>query len=330
MKKRLLLLLGILPVLTLAQRTYTISDFSSTYNATIAIEQGFENDTFKKGSFSIVNTSTDKQVLFIESDELIIETDNNTEEKINTISLPYDRQNFLIFQDFNFDGLEDVAFMDGHNSCYGGPSYQIYLQEHQTFVHSPEFTRLSYEYCGMFQIAEKTKTIHTMTKSGCCWHQFSEFKVQDNKPIAIKISEESMNPNGMLIDYVEKERVNNQMVETKYSVLPDSGFDIQTIFSFQFKNGKKMSLIHAFSNQLYYAFTDKEETVELFYEDNFVYDKSKNSLSFTNKNTSYQISTTGITIRTPRKNISMNAVAETVEGELASVLRLTLENMRVE
>ncbi|WFO16182.1 hypothetical protein M601_021465 [Cellulophaga baltica 4] len=330
MKKRLLLLLGILPVLTLAQRTYTISDFSSTYNATIAIEQGFENDTFKKGSFSIVNTSTDKQVLFIESDELIIETDNNTEEKINTISLPYDRQNFLIFQDFNFDGLEDVAFMDGRNSCYGGPSYQIYLQEHHTFVHSPEFTRLSYEYCGMFQIAEKTKTIHTMTKSGCCWHQFSEFKVQDNKPIAIKIIEESMNPNGMLIDYVEKERVNNQMVETKYSVLPDSGFDIQTIFSFQFKNGKKMSLIHAFSNQLYYAFTDKEETVELFYEDNFVYDKSKNTLSFTNKNTSYQISTTGITIRTPRKNISMNAVAETVEGELASVLRLTLENMRVE
>ncbi|MCR1026849.1 hypothetical protein NQT66_18665 [Cellulophaga baltica] len=330
MKKPLLLLLGILPVLTLAQRTYTISDFSTTYKATIEIEHGFENKDFKKGSFSIVNNTTNKQVLFIESDELIIETEDNTEDNTNAVLLPYDRQNFLIFQDFNFDGLEDVAFMDGRNSCYGGPSYQIYLQEHQTFVHSPEFTRLSYEYCGMFQIAEKTKTIHTMTKSGCCWHQFSEFKVQDNKPIAVKISEESMNPNGMLIDYVEKVRVNNQMVETKYSTLPDSGFDIQTIFSFQFKNGKKMSLVHAFSNQLYYVFTDKENKVELFYDEDFIYHKDKNTLTFTRKNTSYQISTTGITVLTPSKNIPMNADAETIEGELTSVLRLTLENMRVE
>ncbi|MBO0589918.1 hypothetical protein I2486_00725 [Cellulophaga sp. E16_2] len=330
MKKKLPLLLGILPVLATAQLTYTITDFSTTFNATLEIEQGFENHEFKKGIFSIVDTTTDKQVLFIESDELIIETDLTTEEKTTSTTLPYDRQNFLIFQDFNFDGLKDIAYMDGRNSCYGGPSYQIYLQEHQAFVYSPEFTRLSYEYCGMFQIAEKTKTIHTMTKSGCCWHQFSEFKVQNNIPIAIKISEESMNPNGILLDYVEKERVNNQMIETKYSTLPDSGFDIQTIFSFQFKNSKKMNLVHAFSNQLYYVFTDKEDKVELFYDENFVYNKSKNTLTFTRKNTRYQISTTGITVQTPSKNIPMNADGETIEGELASLLSLTLDNLRVE
>ncbi|ADV47526.1 hypothetical protein Celal_0175 [Cellulophaga algicola DSM 14237] len=330
MKKLFILFFVSTPFLISAQTTYTILDFSTHYNAQIEIEQGFENHEFKKGSFSIVNTTTDKQMLFIESDELIIETDLTTKEKTTSTTLPYDRQNFLIFQDFNFDGLKDIAYMDGRNSCYGGPSYQIYLQEHQAFVYSPEFTRLSYEYCGMFQIAEKTKTIHTMTKSGCCWHQFSEFKVQNNIPIAIKISEESMNPNGILLDYVEKERVNNQMIETKYSTLPDSGFDIQTIFSFQFKNSKKMNLVHAFSNQLYYVFTDKEDKVELFYDEDFIYHKDENTLTFTRKNTRYQISATGITVQTPSKNIPMNADGETIEGELASLLSLTLDNLRVE
>ncbi|MFI8606645.1 hypothetical protein ACIGCP_19420 [Cellulophaga baltica] len=91
-----------------------------------------------------------------------------------------------------------------------------------------------------------------------------------------------------------------------------------------------MNLVHAFSNQLYYVFTDKENKVELFYDEDFIYHTDKNILTFTRKNTSYQISATGITVLTPSKNIPMNADAETIEGELASLLSLTLSNMHIE
>jgi CRISPR/Cas system-associated endoribonuclease Cas2 len=32
-----------------------------------------------------------------------------------------------------------------------------------------------------------------MTKSGCCWHQYSTFVVEDNKPKVVEIIEEVAN-----------------------------------------------------------------------------------------------------------------------------------------
>lgn len=63
----------------------------------------------------------------------------------------------MIYEDFNFDGKNDFAIMDGRFSCYGGPSFQVYLATANGFRHSPEFTRLAQEYCGMFEVNPKDK-----------------------------------------------------------------------------------------------------------------------------------------------------------------------------
>ena len=34
----------------------------------------------------------------------------------------------------------------------------------------------------MFVVDAKNKVISTMTKSGCCWHQYSDYIVENNHP----------------------------------------------------------------------------------------------------------------------------------------------------
>src|SRR5690606_16191548 len=80
------------------------------------------------------------------------------------------------------------AIMDGHNSCYGGPSFRVYLATGKGFSFNEAFTRLAQEYCGMFGVDPDQKKIYTMIKSGCCWHESTQFIVKDNKPFATKIT----------------------------------------------------------------------------------------------------------------------------------------------
>lgn len=68
------------------------------------------------------------RVLEINSDEFIYELDENFHVKTNVIELPYREQSILIHEDFNFDGIKDLATMDGQFSCYHGASFQIYLE----------------------------------------------------------------------------------------------------------------------------------------------------------------------------------------------------------
>lgn len=88
--------------------------------------------------------------------------------RIDTIDMGYD---YMIYQDFNFDGIKDFAITNElHGSCYGMTSYKIYLSSNGKFIFSPSFTKLTEEYCDMFQVDYNRKIISTFTKDGCCWH----------------------------------------------------------------------------------------------------------------------------------------------------------------
>lgn len=163
---------------------------------------------------------------------------NEGKIETNILELPYGKQSIIIFEDFNFDGIKDLAIMNGQYSCYHGPSFVVYLEIDSKLEFSSEFTQLAQEYCGIFQVDYETKTIHTMTKSGCCWHQFSEFKIKNNKPIPIKIIERGVAMNGLTEDYVEKNRIGNELVEKKYRYLVEDS-DIIEVYSMTFRNGKK-------------------------------------------------------------------------------------------
>ncbi|WP_159023603.1 hypothetical protein [Formosa sp. L2A11] len=326
MKTLFLLLLTTIPLFTVAQTDYSITGFSDKYIGKLHIEKGYEDEIFKKGTISILDSKTNETVINITSDEFTFDLDTNNNIQTNVLELPYGKQSIIIAQDFNFDGIEDLAIMDGQNSCYHGPSFKIYLQKNSGLVYSPDFTRLAQEYCGMFQVDYDTKTLHTMTKSGCCWHKYSDYELKNDIPIAYKILVESLNINGIFIDYTESNRINNEMVEESYSIL-DADLDVKIIFAFSFKNGKRMNLIQTPNSQLFYVFTDSDSKVELTYSDDFIYNTSENTLSFTYKSTEYKISSNKITLKTPTRTINMDANPTTKEGDFSNLLRLDFQNI---
>jgi hypothetical protein len=109
----------------------------------------------------------------------------DAEPKAN-VSIGYDDQSVVNFDDFNFDGVEDVALNDGKNGGYGGPSYQIYLYSpaKKLYVLSEPFTELNQDgNLGFMDIDRAKRMIYRSTKDGCCWHQKEGFKVIRGVPV---------------------------------------------------------------------------------------------------------------------------------------------------
>ena len=328
--KFFILLLGLLTVSeTYGQVTFTIDNFSDDYYGKLYIKDTTE--VFSEGWVAIYNKKTKKQLIKVESEELTF-TLHDGKVKANIQELPYGEQSSIIYADFNFDGKKDFALMDGQFSCYHGPSFQVYLASGNGFKYDIEFSRLAHEYCGMFNVDYETKTISTMTKSGCCWHEYSDFKVENNFPVEVKVVEEGLNPMiGFIWDYVEKNRVNGKMVEKKYSLFDTEMGRENTFYSFEFSNEKKMRLVvNEAGNNVYYVFTDKNNIVEMLYMDEFRYSKQENAIWFENaQKTTYKITSTGIIVTLKNgKVINMQAKPGTIKGSLNKLKNTRFQNVK--
>ncbi|WP_424798593.1 XAC2610-related protein, partial [Pseudomonas viridiflava] len=118
-----------------ARKTYALQDFSDQYRATV--EVAATDETFRPGVINVYGKDSDKPLIRVQSDELVLDTDAKTGKvKANVQELPYGEQSVLIYKDFNFDGIKDLALMDGQNSCYHGPSFQVFLGTANGFKHS--------------------------------------------------------------------------------------------------------------------------------------------------------------------------------------------------
>ena len=322
-----LLASSLLSYSALAQ-TYQIQDFSDDYYATIdqVGEYGYEANSIIK----IIDEKTHKTLISQPASiDIEYELSNSEEHELgekvsaNIVSIPYGEHSVLIYDDFNFDGQKDLAIKDGRNGCYGGPSYQVYLKDGETFVHSEGFTDLAQGYCGFFGVNKDSQTLYTMTKSGAGWHQYSEHKVIDNKPMAVHVLVEEYNPK-QLISITESTRVNGKMVEDSYEMLPEYDNEshdgtLPFIYKLDLDNGKKMVLNKTYDKegeQMYYAFADKNDRIELYYDGPFVYDTAKKTLSFINKPVVYQINKQGITVRQSNKNVLIKSVPQSEQGSL--------------
>nr|WP_103865633.1 hypothetical protein [Aquimarina sp. I32.4] len=346
MKLKTLLVLLVLSVSAIAQEEYTIRDFSTKYIGKLTIDQGQEDHVFKKGTIVIYSKSSNKKLIEIKSEELIFDLDDNKEVKTNVLELPYEEQSILISQDFNFDGTPDIAIMDGQHSCYHGPSFQIYLDKNNELVHSKEFTRLGQEYCGLFKIDEKNKTIHTMTKSGCCWHQFSTFKVIEGipKPVLV-IEEDAMNlPYLTTTTRTWDGDTESETIE-KYIDLEEE--ETVKLFSFELqKNRKKVIVFTLYGTELNYILLTKDKVVEFNYplnsiseDDGFLINKTKEELTFKNKDATYQvydkqskngIKEVGVLITVKGKTYDLKGDIKTVKGTLKNIDVTRLNNLTIE
>jgi len=243
-----------------AQTIFMVDNFSDKYFGKVYVSDTAE--VFSQGWAAIFDKKTKQQLVKVGADELSV---GLREGKMlaNIKELPYGEQSVIMREDYNFDGKKDFALMDGHNSCYDGPSFQIYLATDNGFKHSKEFTDLAQSYCGMFNVDYDKKQIHTMTKSGCCWHQYSTFVVENNRPAAIKIVEEGLHEISAMWHNVETNRINGKMVTTEYDVFNDDD-ESRAFYSFEFSSKKKMRLLN-WNDSLLYIFADKDGKCRIVY-----------------------------------------------------------------
>jgi hypothetical protein len=322
---------------TFAQATFKVNNFSKDYYGKIFIAD--TSEVFSKGWIAIYDTKSQKQIIKVAAEELAL-TLYNGKALANIKQLPYGEQSLIMYEDYNFDGIKDFAIEDGQNSCYHGPSFRIYLASKTGFKFSPDFTALAQEYCGMFQVDYKQKKISVMTKDGCCWHQFSEFIVENNKPKVIKIVEDDQT-GFPYNNYSEQNWDGKKMVTISKRMITLDEEGVKTIFSFKVdKNQKQVVLFNNNDRTLNYVLIDKNDEVEFSFPINIAYqnpdfnfDRKNNTITFQNKNVIYTIydnnNSIGITIVTGGKTYNWIGNNTTKKGKLTDITTTPLDNVVV-
>lgn len=105
---------------------------------------------------------------------------------LTNVTILYDNQSVVDVDDYNFDGMEDIAICNGANGSYGGPSYNVYLSSRtaKKFVYSLAFSKLA-SHLGMFTVDKEKKTLNTFDKDGCCWHISEGYSVVGGRPVKV-------------------------------------------------------------------------------------------------------------------------------------------------
>lgn len=322
--------------LAVAQAVFMVDGFAKEYYGKMEISDTTE--VFSKGWIAIYDKKTDQRIIKVVSDELTFPL-HNGKVVDNIKSFPYGEQSSIMYEDFNFDGNKDFAIMDGQNSCYHGPSYRIYLAADKGFSFNEAFTRLAQEHCGMFEVDHDQKKIYTMTKSGCCWHELSEFIVKNNKPFATKIT---FVDNYLPFEIITEQTWNGKTIVKKTTKTIDLDQEgIKLILSFIIpKNSKKVVLYNINDRTLNYALVRKDNTVEFDYpvesgyqHPDFEFDRTPDNRSviFSNKNATYKIydkpTKLGIEITVDGKIHHMSGSYETKTGGLDRLLNVQFDNV---
>ena len=162
-----------------AQRSFEIKDGSKNYFAKISVKDCKENTCSGTATIKLYLKSSSNVFQTLKSEDLYFSLNENEGKPTININQLYGEQSPLIFNDFNFDGYEDLAIRNGNRGGYGAPSYDVYVfnATKKQFVRSSELTELASSNLGMFETDKTRKRIITFSKSGCCWHETTEYEV---------------------------------------------------------------------------------------------------------------------------------------------------------
>ena len=328
-----------LSLMIFSQQTFVTDSFSDLYYGKVYVADTTE--VFSPGWIAIYKKGTDKELIRIEAEELAVNRTGDSVE-VNVKEIPYGEQCVIMYEDFNFDGIKDFAIQDGQNSCYHGPSYQVYLADKERFVFSEGFTRLAQDYCGMFGVNAEDKQLFTMTKSGCCWHQFATFDVVNNNPREIYRVEEGL-------DYSIPQFINTTIFEWNGKALVETvnarRLSVETeehLFSFDIPTKKKKVVLFNSNGYMTYAFLNESEEVEYFYPNdkdtaNFelITRNESDTLKFSTKDAQYIIynsdTKVGIKVITKGKTYDMPGDVYTREsGRMFYLFNYGLANLEGE
>ena len=282
-------------------RTYEVQDFSERYRATLEIEDNREE--FSPGIVRVFARGSATPLIELASPELVLDTDaKGGKAKANVHELPYGKQSVLIYADFNFDGIKDLALMDGQNSCNHGPSYKVYVGTAAGFAPSPAFTKLAQNNCGLFKVDAQVHELHTMTKDGCCWHRSATYTVRNGEPLLEReLVEDTTAAPGLAKETRYRDQGGKRVAQTHYLWEEDGSMAMlphKILLEFRLVPAGKRIIVFASENNdqsgtPYYAAIDAQQQVELLYPDGkgetFAYDPARHTLSFVRGTTTYRI-----------------------------------------
>jgi len=216
-----------------AQQTFHVRNVSASYDVDITIETCDEKQNDCSGPGQVVlyrsGSTSAFQTLKLTNIELAKDQIAYTAQGAKPRSL-YDDSYSLVFEDFNFDGIEDLAIRNGNNGGYGGPSYTVYLYNVKLnrFVENVSLSKLAEGgYLNLFFVDQKKKRLEAYSKSGCCYHQTDIFKLRNNKPFLVeRVMEdaEGTDDTGYIVTTTTKTLVNGKWVKRvrRKKVKPES------------------------------------------------------------------------------------------------------------
>ena len=192
-----------------AQKTFELKNASKYFDIKIVVATCEDDYCSGKATFSFYKKggSTPYQVITLPDTQVQLEGSNG--KPLVNDTLLYDEQSVINIDDYNFDGMEDVAICTGGHASYGMPSYNIYLSSRAAgkFVYNRELSRLG-SHLGMFTVDKKNKTLETFDKSGCCWHITERYKVVNDRPIKVfEEVEDATNPDSSRMKVTTKKLV---------------------------------------------------------------------------------------------------------------------------
>ena len=195
-----------------AQHTFQLKNASKFFDITVTVAKC--DDRFCSGNarFSFFRKGEAVPYQIIHLPDTLIQLEDTGKPLVN-YSLLYDEQSVVNVDDFNFDGMEDVALCSGSNGSYGMPSYNIYLSSRRAgkFVYNAALSKLG-SHLGMFTVDKKNKSLETFDKDGCCWHVAERYKVVNNRPVKIfeEVEDATADPSGDKVKITTKKLVSGR------------------------------------------------------------------------------------------------------------------------
>ena len=172
-----------------ASETFLLKNASKDFDVKIRIAKCADDICEGKAAVYLLKKNQTQVFQTIQMPEMYLELGGDKKPTANLIELYGENNSGVVFDDFNFDGREDLALRNGNNGGYGGPSYDVLLFSKATgqFAKNAALTSLASENLGLFSVDKKSRTIETFTKSGCCWHQTTRYHIVNNRPLKIYV-----------------------------------------------------------------------------------------------------------------------------------------------
>lgn len=173
----------------MAQQTFDLKNASKYFDVKVTVAECDIDSCHGNATFGFYKKGYKTPYQELNLPDTYIQLDSG-KPLVNRTML-YDEQSVINIDDYNFDGMDDVAICNGNNGSYGGPSYNIYLSDRKQgkFVLNNALTELG-SHLGMFNVDKAKKQLSTFDKSGCCYHITEDYTVVNNRPVKVRSVEE--------------------------------------------------------------------------------------------------------------------------------------------